>query len=136
MRTAHSLLRLVSILLDLAQGARRDGRPTLLDYLWFYSRGFLHGTADRESAPTPQFQSPCYRVIRHVAMFVAGRHFYDRLSPSITASFNEPRRTESKSLLNLESGSYVASISTVACFFDSGLVSGQTSVAILTCIPT
>ncbi len=38
--------------------------------------------------------------VNHVAMFVAGRHFYDRLSPSITASFNEPRRTESKSLLN------------------------------------
>ena len=76
MRTAHSLLRLVSILLDLAQGAlqflllgtrssaalkaeniflrkqlaliwsarlSRDGRPMLLGYLWFYSRGFLHG---------------------------------------------------------------------------------------------
>jgi hypothetical protein len=76
MRTAHSLLRLVSILLDLAQDAlqflllgtrssaalkaenissvnswpstwsarlSRDGRPALLGYLWFYSRGFLHG---------------------------------------------------------------------------------------------
>jgi hypothetical protein len=69
-------------------------------------------------------------------MFVAGREFYDRLSPSITASFNEPRRTESKSLLNLETGSYVARISTTTCFFDSGLVSGHTSVALLTCMPT
>jgi hypothetical protein len=31
--------------------------------------------------------------------------FYDKLSPSITASFNLPSRTDSKSLLNLESGS-------------------------------